>query len=192
MLCSVSIYAASVGTDWSSAYVQVAQSPQFPEGIRQLAAEFLVCLCEAREKAPGMMRKLPQYISQLFSCMLLFLLDVTVSPAPPVYVPALPWRMCGAFLKSMQTEVMRQSASPTRPPLGSASTSMSSLANRNGSMPCHTSHCLAVGAAAYYPGAAKFSSSHCMAAVSSMSAAGNLRPGAHQESLNLSVRRSCS
>jgi len=58
--------------------VQVAQSPQFPEGIRQLAAEFLVCLCEAREKAPGMMRKLPQYISQLFSCMLLFLLDVTV------------------------------------------------------------------------------------------------------------------
>ncbi|KAL0056152.1 hypothetical protein WJX82_008212 [Trebouxia sp. C0006] len=57
--------------------LQVAQSPQFPEGIRQLAAEFLVCLCEAREKAPGMMRKLPQYISQLFSCMLLFLLDVT-------------------------------------------------------------------------------------------------------------------
>ena len=35
-------------------------------------------LCEARERAPGMMRKLPQYISQLFSCMLLFLLDVTV------------------------------------------------------------------------------------------------------------------
>ncbi len=60
--------------------IQVAQSPQFPEGIRQLAAEFLVCLCEAREKAPGMMRKLPQYISQLFSCMLLFLLDVTVRP----------------------------------------------------------------------------------------------------------------
>lgn len=58
--------------------IQVAQSPQFPEGIRQLAAEFLVCLCEAREKAPGMMRKLPQYISQLFTCMLLFLLDVTV------------------------------------------------------------------------------------------------------------------
>lgn len=59
--------------------LQVAQSAQFPEGIRQLAAEFLVTLCEARERAPGMMRKLPQYISQLFSCMLLFLLDVTVS-----------------------------------------------------------------------------------------------------------------
>lgn len=28
-----------------------------------------------------MMRKLPQYISQLFSCMLLFLLDVTVRPS---------------------------------------------------------------------------------------------------------------
>ena len=59
-------------------WLQVAQSSQFPEGIRQLAAEFLVTLCEARERAPGMMRKLPQYISQLFSCMLLFLLDVTV------------------------------------------------------------------------------------------------------------------
>lgn len=59
--------------------LQVAQSSQFPEGIRQLAAEFLVCLCEAREKAPGMMRKLPQYINTLFSCMLMFLLDVTVS-----------------------------------------------------------------------------------------------------------------
>lgn len=57
--------------------LQVAQSAQFPEGTRQLAAEFLVTLCEARERAPGMMRKLPQYISQLFSCMLLFLLDVT-------------------------------------------------------------------------------------------------------------------
>ncbi len=28
--------------------------------MRCLAAEFLVTLCEAREKAPGMMRKLPQ------------------------------------------------------------------------------------------------------------------------------------
>ena len=28
--------------------------------MRTLAAEFLVTLCEAREKAPGMMRKLPQ------------------------------------------------------------------------------------------------------------------------------------
>ena len=64
--------------DMLRGWVQVAQSPQFPEGIRQLAAEFLVTLCEARERAPGMMRKLPQYISQLFSCMLLFLLDVTV------------------------------------------------------------------------------------------------------------------
>jgi hypothetical protein len=28
--------------------------------VRSLAAELLVTLCEAREKAPGMMRKLPQ------------------------------------------------------------------------------------------------------------------------------------
>lgn len=34
-----------------------------------------------------MMRKLPQYISQLFSCMLLFLLDVTVGRAAHLHMP---------------------------------------------------------------------------------------------------------
>lgn len=40
--------------------LQIAESDQLEEGVRTLAAEFLVTLCEAREKAPGMMRKLPQ------------------------------------------------------------------------------------------------------------------------------------
>lgn len=40
--------------------MQIAESDQLEEGVRCLAAEFLVTLCEAREKAPGMMRKLPQ------------------------------------------------------------------------------------------------------------------------------------
>jgi hypothetical protein len=40
--------------------LQIAESESLDEGVRMLAAEFLVTLCEAREKAPGMMRKLPQ------------------------------------------------------------------------------------------------------------------------------------
>lgn len=39
---------------------QIAETEALEEGVRGLAAEFLVTLCEAREKAPGMMRKLPQ------------------------------------------------------------------------------------------------------------------------------------
>ncbi|EFN51416.1 hypothetical protein CHLNCDRAFT_59245 [Chlorella variabilis] len=42
------------------AMLQIAESESLDEGVRTLAAEFLVTLCEAREKAPGMMRKLPQ------------------------------------------------------------------------------------------------------------------------------------
>ena len=45
---------------------------------RQLAAECLVTLCEAREKAPGMMRKLPQFLDQFFQCLLGFLHDIEV------------------------------------------------------------------------------------------------------------------
>eukprot|EP00983_Pelagomonas_calceolata_P104504 1159036-Pelagomonas_calceolata.AAC.2 len=42
------------------------------------AAEFLVTLCEARDKAPGMMRKLPNFTPSLFETLMLFLLDVEV------------------------------------------------------------------------------------------------------------------
>lgn len=38
----------------------------------------MVTLCEAREKAPGMMRKLPQFLDRLFKCLLAFLLDLEV------------------------------------------------------------------------------------------------------------------
>lgn len=40
--------------------------------------ELVVTLCEAREKAPGMMRKLPQFLDRLFKCLLTFLLDLEV------------------------------------------------------------------------------------------------------------------
>ena len=56
----------------------MAESDGLEEGTRSLAAEFLVTLCEAREKAPGMMRKLPQFAERLFKCLVLFLLDIEV------------------------------------------------------------------------------------------------------------------
>lgn len=59
---------------------QIAEAEALEDSTRQLAAEFLVTLCEAREKAPGMMRKLPQLVGRLFQCLLKFLLDIEVCP----------------------------------------------------------------------------------------------------------------
>ncbi|KAK9810031.1 hypothetical protein WJX72_003666 [[Myrmecia] bisecta] len=63
------------------AMLQIAEADALEDSTRQLAAEFLVTLCEAREKAPGMMRKLPQFIGRLFQCLLGFLLDIEDEPA---------------------------------------------------------------------------------------------------------------
>ncbi len=58
---------------------QIAEAANLEDdGVRQLAAEFLVTLCEAREKAPGMMRKLPAFVERLFRCLVAFLLDIEV------------------------------------------------------------------------------------------------------------------
>lgn len=46
---------------------------------RRLATEFLVTLCEARDKAPGMMRKLPGFLEQFFAICLSFLSDLEES-----------------------------------------------------------------------------------------------------------------
>ena len=67
---------------------QVVEAPGLEDATRQLAAEMLVTLCEAREKAPGMMRKLPQFIGRLFQSLLAFLLDIEARarapwPGPP-------------------------------------------------------------------------------------------------------------
>ena len=45
-----------------------------------LASEFLVTLCEARDKAPGMVRKLPNFVSNLFEALMGFLLDIEDEP----------------------------------------------------------------------------------------------------------------
>ena len=61
--------------------LQFATAENLEEATRQLAAEFLVVLCEAREKAPGMMRKLPTFSQSIFQIMLNFLLDIEVCGA---------------------------------------------------------------------------------------------------------------
>ncbi|PNH09582.1 Importin-5 [Tetrabaena socialis] len=43
---------------------------------RQMAVEFLVSLCEAREQSPGMMRKVPNLARSLFELVMGFLLDI--------------------------------------------------------------------------------------------------------------------
>jgi importin-5 len=60
--------------------VAICETATLEEGTRQLAAEFLTTLCEAREKAPGMMRKLPDFIGRLFACLMNFLLDCEDDP----------------------------------------------------------------------------------------------------------------
>ena len=47
--------------------LQIAEADGLEESTRHLAIEFVITLVEAREHAPGMMRKLPQFIQRLFS-----------------------------------------------------------------------------------------------------------------------------
>lgn len=66
--------------DVAGAMIKIAEADSLDDGTRRLAAEFLVTLCEARDKAPGMMRKLPQLVQQLFNCCVSFLLEVEDNP----------------------------------------------------------------------------------------------------------------
>jgi len=61
--------------------LQVAEAEALEEGTRHLAIEFVVTLAEARERAPGMMRKLPQFVRKLFGVLLNLLLDIEDVPA---------------------------------------------------------------------------------------------------------------
>ncbi|PPR99748.1 hypothetical protein GOBAR_AA20918 [Gossypium barbadense] len=54
----------------------IAEAESLEEGILHLAIEFVVTFAEARERAPGMTRKLPQFISRLFAILLRLLLDI--------------------------------------------------------------------------------------------------------------------
>ncbi|KAG2675221.1 hypothetical protein I3760_13G174400 [Carya illinoinensis] len=61
--------------------LQIAEAEALEEGTRHLAIEFVITLAEARERAPGMMRKLPQFISRLFAILMKMLLDIEDDPA---------------------------------------------------------------------------------------------------------------
>ena len=58
--------------------MQIAANQDMEPSNRQLAVEFLVTLCEARDKAPGMMRRIPQFADHLFETLLNFLIDIEV------------------------------------------------------------------------------------------------------------------
>ncbi|XP_039139952.1 importin-5-like [Dioscorea cayenensis subsp. rotundata] len=61
--------------------LQIAEAPQLEEGTRHLAVEFVITLAEARERAPGMMRRLPQFVARLFSVLMKMLLDINDEPS---------------------------------------------------------------------------------------------------------------
>ncbi|GKB46255.1 Myc-type, basic helix-loop-helix domain-containing protein, partial [Tanacetum coccineum] len=56
--------------------VKIVEAESLEEGTRHLAIEFVITLAEARERAPGMMRKLPQFITRLFGILMKMLLDI--------------------------------------------------------------------------------------------------------------------
>ncbi|XP_059281812.1 uncharacterized protein LOC132035536 [Lycium ferocissimum] len=66
--------------DVVGAMLQIAEAESLEEGTRHLAIEFVITLAEARERAPGMMRKLPQFISRLFAILMKMLLDIEDEP----------------------------------------------------------------------------------------------------------------
>ncbi|KAL9233007.1 hypothetical protein vseg_008053 [Gypsophila vaccaria] len=63
-------------TDVVGAMLQISEAETLEEGTRHLAIEFVITLAEARERAPGMMRKLPQFIQRLFGILMKMLLDI--------------------------------------------------------------------------------------------------------------------
>ncbi|KAL2320474.1 hypothetical protein Fmac_029443 [Flemingia macrophylla] len=67
--------------DVVGAMLQVAEAEALEEGTRHLAIEFVVTLAEARERAPGMMRKLPQFVRKLFGVLMDLILDIKDDPA---------------------------------------------------------------------------------------------------------------
>ncbi|QHO38440.1 Importin [Arachis hypogaea] len=69
--------------DVVGAMLQIAEAESLEEGTRHLVIEFVITLTEARERAPGMMRKLSQFISRMFAILMKMLLDIEDDPAWP-------------------------------------------------------------------------------------------------------------
>lgn len=64
----------------AGAMLQICAAESLEPGTREMAVELLLTLCEAREKAPVMMKKLPGYVSKIFEATMHFLLDVEDDP----------------------------------------------------------------------------------------------------------------
>ncbi|XP_009594485.1 uncharacterized protein [Nicotiana tomentosiformis] len=59
----------------------IAEDKSLEERTRHLAIEFVLALVEAREKAPGMMKKLPLFTTTCFAVLLNLLLDIKDKPS---------------------------------------------------------------------------------------------------------------
>ena len=62
-------------TQLVEAMLSIAEHEDLEDGTRTLATEFLVTLTEARDRAPGMMRKVPNFVPRLYNCLVSFLFN---------------------------------------------------------------------------------------------------------------------
>ncbi|CAN4087801.1 unnamed protein product [Withania somnifera] len=60
--------------------IEIAETKSLEEEIRHLAVEFMLTLVEAKEKVPGMMKKVPLFTNTCFSILLNMLLDIKDEP----------------------------------------------------------------------------------------------------------------
>ncbi|XP_075078379.1 uncharacterized protein LOC107817027 isoform X4 [Nicotiana tabacum] len=67
--------------DVVSTMFEIAEDESLKEVTRHLATELLLTMVETRKRAPGMMKRLPLFISRCFALLLKLLLDVKDDPA---------------------------------------------------------------------------------------------------------------
>lgn len=60
----------------TNAMLHVLESEGLEAETRSMACEFLMTLLEAKDKAPGMMRKLPDFMSRFFAALMELLIDI--------------------------------------------------------------------------------------------------------------------
>lgn len=60
--------------------LQIAEADGLEDATKHLAVEFIITLAEARDRAPGMMRRLPQFVGRLFAVLMKMLLDLNDDP----------------------------------------------------------------------------------------------------------------
>lgn len=62
--------------DIVNAMVQMAMTESLEAGVRSLATEFLVTVCERKDQLPQMLKRLPNFVQQIFEVLMPFLLDI--------------------------------------------------------------------------------------------------------------------